>query len=82
MEGAGSTGEGDFSRVADEPPLTGRESAVSCGLIVESTSRDSQVSSGGGVPRDSASSDSEDGDEACQSGEWLVLRLLPVALAS
>ena len=84
MEGAGSTGARGFARVADEPPLTRRESAVSCGLFVESTSRDSQVSSGRGVgvPRDSASSDPEDSDEACQSGEWLVLRLLPGLLGT
>ena len=30
----------------------------------------------GGVPRESASSDSEEDDEDCQSEEWLVLRLL------
>ena len=37
VKGVGSTGAGGFARVADEPPLTRRESAVSCGLIVEST---------------------------------------------
>ena len=34
------------------------------------------------MPRESASSDSEDDDEACQSGEWLVLRLLPGLLGA
>ena len=48
VEGAGSTGAGGFALVVDEPPLTGRESEVSCGRIVESASRDSQVSSWGG----------------------------------
>ena len=36
VEGAGSIGARGFTRVADEPPLTGRESEVSCGRIVES----------------------------------------------
>ena len=42
------------------------------------------VSGGGGGERrrESASSDSEDDDEACQSGEWLVLRLLPGLLGA
>ena len=31
---------------------------------------------GGGEARESVSSDSEDNDEDCQSGEWPVLRLL------
>ena len=48
VEGAGSTGARSFARVAGEPTLTRRESEVSCGRIVESASRDSQVSWGGG----------------------------------
>ena len=76
VEGAESTGVEGFARWTDEPSLTVRESEMSSGRIVESTLRESLDSPGGGVPRNSASSDSEEEDEDRQSGEWLVLRLL------
>ena len=53
-----------------------RESEGSSGRIVESTLRESPDSSGGEVPRDSVSSDSEEEDEGRQTRVWLVLRLL------
>ena len=73
VEGAGLTGVGGFALGTDEPSLTVRESKMSSGRIVESTLRDSLD---GVLPRESASSDSEEDDEDSQFGEWLVLRLL------
>ena len=82
VEGAELTGVEGFARWTDEPSLTVRETEMSSGCIVESTLWESLDSPGGGVPRDSASSDSEEEDEDRQSGEWLVLRLLLELLGS
>ena len=84
VEGADSTGLGGFARWMDEPSLTVRESEMSSGRIVESMLRDALDTGwgGGGLPRESASSDLEEDDEDRQFGEWLALRLLLELLAA
>ena len=76
VEGTESTEVEGPMRRAEDPSLTVRESEGSSGRIVESTLWESPDSSGGGVSRDSVSSDSEEEDEGRQTGVWLVLRLL------